>query len=500
MITGGNSGIGKATALEIAKRGGTVHLVCRNKERAEAAKEEIVKESNKEEIFVHILDMSRPKMILEFADKFQQENNKLDVLINNAGCMINQRELTADGLESNFATNTLGTYILTTALMPLLKKNEAARVITVSSGGMLVQKLNISDLQFKTGQFDGTMAYAQNKRQQVIMTEQWAKMHKEIHFSSMHPGWADTPAVRTSMPDFYEKMKNRLRTEGQGADTVVWLAISNVQSQHPSGLFFQGMAEQKVQLSLSEIVKEVAEQQDRQTVEAQDNNNLLRYLQAQLSKQEKEKQVVLKELRTIEKQIYQAEDESENEGQLCTDLESQIWSLIASNSKLKFIIQEEEEKYVKLLSGYDKYRKKILAHKEFIGQLESKNPIMMQLEEKMLMMQKLKAKKKELVADLQNPEGNIIKQVQGEITDLKAKLSEIKEAINEKSVLLIKEQERHAQLRKEIEVQNKRCEAILKRLYCQLNKVQSNKRHWTWDMQQMEKTAAHLRRCLGNAV
>ncbi|XP_042189746.1 dehydrogenase/reductase SDR family member 12 isoform X3 [Callorhinchus milii] len=260
------------------------------------------------------------------------------------------------------------------------------------------------------------------------------------------------------------------------------------------------MAEQKVQLSLSEIVKEVAEQQDRQTVEAQDNNNLLRYLQAQLSKQEKEKQVVLKELRTIEKQIYQAEDESENEGQLCTDLESQIWSLIASNSKLKFIIQEEEEKYVKLLSGYDKYRKKILAHKEFIGQLESKNPIMMQLEEKMLMMQKLKAKKKELVADLQNPEGNIIKQVQGEITDLKAKLSEIKEAINEKSVLLIKEQERHAQLRKEIEVQNKRCEAILKRLYCQLNKVQSNKRHWTWDMQQMEKTAAHLRRCLGNAV
>uniref|UniRef100_A0A4W3H0E7 Dehydrogenase/reductase (SDR family) member 12 n=1 Tax=Callorhinchus milii TaxID=7868 RepID=A0A4W3H0E7_CALMI len=232
MITGGNSGIGKATALEIAKRG---DYFCKSTHIEQPCR----KDPSLKEIFVHILDMSRPKMILEFADKFQQENNKLDVLINNAGCMINQRELTADGLESNFATNTLGTYILTTALMPLLKKNEAARVITVSSGGMLVQKLNISDLQFKTGQFDGTMAYAQNKRQQVIMTEQWAKMHKEIHFSSMHPGWADTPAVRTSMPDFYEKMKNRLRTEGQGADTVVWLAISNVQSQHPSGLFFQ---------------------------------------------------------------------------------------------------------------------------------------------------------------------------------------------------------------------------------------------------------------------
>lgn len=55
----------------------------------------------------------------------------------------------------------------------------------------------------------------------------------------MHPGWADTPAVRSSMPDFYEKMKNKLRTEAQGADTVVWLAVSDAASRQPSGLFFQ---------------------------------------------------------------------------------------------------------------------------------------------------------------------------------------------------------------------------------------------------------------------
>ncbi|XP_069745861.1 dehydrogenase/reductase SDR family member 12-like isoform X2 [Narcine bancroftii] len=207
MITGANSGIGKATVFEIAKRGGTVHLVCRNRERAEEAKAEIVKECNN--------------------------------TINNAGCMINQRQLTADQLESNFATNTLGVYILTTALVPLLQKYEDARVITVSSGGMLVQKLNVEDLQFDKGQFDGTMAYAQNKRQQVIMTEQWSKMHKDIHFSSMHPGWADTPAVKTSMPNFHARMKDRLRTAAQGADTLVWLAVSNAALQHSSGLFFQ---------------------------------------------------------------------------------------------------------------------------------------------------------------------------------------------------------------------------------------------------------------------
>ncbi|KAK2905056.1 hypothetical protein QQF64_033272 [Cirrhinus molitorella] len=238
IITGANSGIGKAAACEIAKRGGTVHLVCRNEDRAKEARNDIVEQSKNENVHIHLVDMANPRKVWEFACGFSQDHN-LHVLINNAGCMVNQRELTEDDLEKNFATNTLGTYILTTALIPTLKKSENPRVITVSSGGMLVQKLNVEDLQFEKGSFDGTMAYAQNKRQQVIMTEQLAAQHKEIHFSSMHPGWADTPAVRSSMPDFYNKMKNKLRTEAQGADTVVWLAISDSASRQPSGLFFQ---------------------------------------------------------------------------------------------------------------------------------------------------------------------------------------------------------------------------------------------------------------------
>ncbi|XP_015247691.1 PREDICTED: dehydrogenase/reductase SDR family member 12 [Cyprinodon variegatus] len=182
--------------------------------------------------------MSSARQVWAFAQSFS-ENNQLHVLINNAGCMVNQRELTEEGLEKNFATNTLGTYILTTALIPALKKVEDPRVITVSSGGMLTQKLNVSDLQFEKGSFDGTMAYAQNKRQQVILTERWASQHKEIHFSSMHPGWADTPAVQSSMPSFHAKMQSKLRTEAMGADTVVWLAVSAAAIKQPSGLFFQ---------------------------------------------------------------------------------------------------------------------------------------------------------------------------------------------------------------------------------------------------------------------
>ncbi|KAM7406825.1 hypothetical protein PAMA_002843 [Pampus argenteus] len=162
MITGANSGIGKATTQEIANRGGTIHMVCRNKERAEAAKDEIIKQSKNEDVHVHVVDMSSAREVWEFAQNFSQ-NNTVHVLINNAGCMVNQRELTEEGIEKNFATNTLGTYILTTGLIPALKKAEDPRVVTVSSGGMLTQKLNVDDLQFETGTFDGTMAYAQNK-------------------------------------------------------------------------------------------------------------------------------------------------------------------------------------------------------------------------------------------------------------------------------------------------------------------------------------------------
>lgn len=250
VITGANSGIGKAAALEIAKRGGTVHLVCRNESRAVEAQRYIVEQSRNENVLVHIVDMSSPRALWEFASSFVQKHS-VNVLINNAGCMVNQRELTDDGLEKNFATNTLGTFILTTALIPALKTSADPRVITVSSGGMLVQKLNKDDLQFEKGTFDGTMAYAQNKRQQVEMTERWAAQHKEIHFSSMHPGWADTPAVRLSMPDFHAKMKNKLRTEAQGADTVVWLALSAAAASQPSGLFFQDRTQVPTHLPLA---------------------------------------------------------------------------------------------------------------------------------------------------------------------------------------------------------------------------------------------------------
>lgn len=110
---------------------------------------------------------------------------------------------------------------------------------------MLTQKLDYDDLNHeKSFKFDGTMVYAQNKRQQVVFTEYLARKHPNIYFASMHPGWSDTPAVQTSMPSFREKMINKLRTPEQGADTMVWsCCFKDLEGNpsYPSGCFLQGL-------------------------------------------------------------------------------------------------------------------------------------------------------------------------------------------------------------------------------------------------------------------
>ncbi|XP_072033637.1 dehydrogenase/reductase SDR family member 12-like [Amphiura filiformis] len=267
MITGANSGIGKAAAVALAKKGGTVHMVCRNTERGEAAKQEIIDDSGNQNIHLHIVDMSDPKKVFQFASEFVESGKPLNVLVNNAGCMVNDREVTADGLEKNFATNTMGTYLLTTTLIPCLSQQPfKPRVITVSSGGMYTQKLDLTNLQSDNGSFDGTMVYAHQKRQQIIMTEQWAKKFPEIHFSVMHPGWADTPAVRTSMPGFYNSMKNKLRTPEEGADTIVWLAVAEAAVNQPSGQFYLDRKPQSTHLSLAWTRSKPEEEEKLMTV------------------------------------------------------------------------------------------------------------------------------------------------------------------------------------------------------------------------------------------
>ncbi|XP_032352001.1 coiled-coil domain-containing protein 122 isoform X3 [Camelus ferus] len=146
---------------------------------------------------------------------------------------------------------------------------------------------------------------------------------------------------------------------------------------------------------------------------------------------------------------------------------------------------------------YNEYYGKMKTHKDSLREVESKWSFMTELDEKRELVKKLKIMKEELRQDLQNPKGNVMKQLQEDIAKLKDKIITVKESIIEKTCFLEEEKKTHEKLRKEIEVQHKRYGAILKRLHCQVNKLQSNRRQWQWNIQQLEKTAAELRKCIG---
>ncbi|NXK78765.1 CC122 protein, partial [Amazona guildingii] len=252
--------------------------------------------------------------------------------------------------------------------------------------------------------------------------------------------------------------------------------------------------------SLIQVVKQVAEQQHSQVTEIEKNKAVLFQLQAKFQELEKEKGSILLETRTTEREIYLQDDAIEMTKQHCENLEAEVRALYSENLKLRLDAEAVQEEFEMMLSRNNEYREKIKAHKHLFWEMESKMPVMIELVKKKAVVQELKTKKEELMHDLQNPEGSVIKQVQEEIMLLQREIMTLKEFISNKTDLLDKERKIHAKLRKEIEVQNKRYDAILKRLHCQLNKLYSNKRQWHWNIQQLEKRAAELRKCLGVAA
>lgn len=242
LVTGANSGIGLSCALECARRGAVVHMLCRSEERGKEALKDIITETGNKNVFLHVVAMDDLQGIVGFARKFTEDHASLDVLINNAGCMVHEKKLTSDGVEYNFAVNTLGTYVLTLHLMKALSHSPQGRVITVSSGGMLLEKLDHADFNSDTHvPFKGDEAYSRQKRQQVVMMSKLAERFagSTVKFYSMHPGWADTAAFKDALPDFYTKMKDQLRTPYQGADTAIWLALAKEVPTSFNGQFLQ---------------------------------------------------------------------------------------------------------------------------------------------------------------------------------------------------------------------------------------------------------------------
>jgi NAD(P)-dependent dehydrogenase (short-subunit alcohol dehydrogenase family) len=206
-------------------------MVVRDRERGREARERIASSLGPgAQLEIAVCDLARLASVRDFARRFSAAERRLDVLVNNAGILPAKRERTCEGFELAFATNVLGPFLLTGLLAGPLRRAGHARVINVSSGGMYTARLDAEDPQLEARRFDGPAFYAHTKRAEVALTEVWAERLAAhgISCHSMHPGWADTPGLSSSLPRFYGWMRPLLRDPHEGADTIVWLATANL--------------------------------------------------------------------------------------------------------------------------------------------------------------------------------------------------------------------------------------------------------------------------------
>jgi NAD(P)-dependent dehydrogenase (short-subunit alcohol dehydrogenase family) len=226
LVTGATGGLGLATATALASRNADLWIVGRDPQRIERARNAIARVAPQASVTTAIADLTVLDDVRALARRVGRSASRLDVLIHNAGMLTHDLRYTADGLEVTAQVHVVAPFLLTSALLPLLQATPDARVITVSSGGMYTQRLDLELLAAPTLPFNGLRAYANAKRAQVVLNGLWPKHRGAagVVFQAMHPGWADTPGLRESLPRFRALMGPLLRTPTQGADTTVWLA------------------------------------------------------------------------------------------------------------------------------------------------------------------------------------------------------------------------------------------------------------------------------------
>ena len=229
IVTGATSGIGRSAVGQLAELGASIVIVGRNPDKTARVRDEVITNGAVGEISFEIADLAMMKSVRALGARLLQRNEQIHVLINNAGTLFPDRGITDEGVEQTLATNLLSHFLLTNLLLERMKESAPARIINVSSGGMYTQRIRPGDLQYDKAAYDGSAAYARTKRGQVILTELWAERLAAdgIVVHAMHPGWADTPGLKSSLPGFRRLTKPVLRTPAEGADTIVWLAAAS---------------------------------------------------------------------------------------------------------------------------------------------------------------------------------------------------------------------------------------------------------------------------------
>jgi NAD(P)-dependent dehydrogenase (short-subunit alcohol dehydrogenase family) len=230
MVTGANDGIGKATAQGLANIGATVVMVCRSRERGEAALTEIKEQSSNDLISLLVADLSSQAEIRKLAEDFKGQHSKLHVLVNNAGIIPRKREVTVDGFETQFAVNHLAPFLLTNLLLDVLKSSAPARIVTVASDMHRGATIDFDDLQSERS-YGPVRVYSRTKLANVLFTYELARRLQgtTVTANCLHPGVVATKLLADGM-GMPSALRSTTRLIGskpeKGAKTSIYLAAS----------------------------------------------------------------------------------------------------------------------------------------------------------------------------------------------------------------------------------------------------------------------------------
>ena len=227
IVTGANSGMGRATVAALADKGYEVIMLCRDKKRGQEAFDELKASSSNRNIHLMLGDLGNYSSIRTFVEEFKTNYKTLDLLVNNAGFISLDRQFTDEGVERQFGVNHLGHFLLTNLLLPLMP--EGSRIVVVASGAHKSGKIHFDDINLNKG-FNVVKAYGQSKLANVLFTREMAKRlkDKKITVNCCHPGAVATNMGVSRDTGFGKTITGLLKpffqTPEEGARTAIFLA------------------------------------------------------------------------------------------------------------------------------------------------------------------------------------------------------------------------------------------------------------------------------------
>ena len=243
IVTGANTGIGLCTVIDLAKRGATIVIACRDMRKGEKALEKAKAESSSKDTLLMHLDLSSLDSIRNFVKEFLSKYSKLNILINNAGVMACPYMKTKDGFEMQIGTNHFGHFVLTNLLLKALANGAPARVVNVSSSAhWMFGKMDFEDINYEKRSYDKMGAYGQSKLANVLFSKELHNKVKDhgITTYSLHPGWISTELVRHDTSFILINVivgSLYARTAVQGAQTSIYCAVEEGLEKHSGGYF-----------------------------------------------------------------------------------------------------------------------------------------------------------------------------------------------------------------------------------------------------------------------